>query len=700
MLKHFDALVVGPGPGSPEDQKAVGIIKDLWKIADDSLLPIFGVCLGLQSLGIEFGATLKRLNVVKHGQISRVNHDGKGLFEGVGEVDAVRYHSLHVELSPTGELDQLGWSDDGEENGRVVMALQHKTKPFWAVQYHPESVCTEGGGPDVIANFWRLAKKWTSVSARSTRPWDAAVSKAIGSSWPRLDIHKPVRESPETPPSTQKVATTVLDIPDISTAAICEELGVKNESSPFVLLDSAARPGRFAIIGAITPSSPRIIYRIGNPWVELTEGGAPQRISLGSNDIWTWLSAYMRTRKGDGGTTEIPFWGGLVGYLGYELGVHSLSVPPGPDGGRAHTHPDVNLVFVHRSIVRDSVTGKTYIQSILPHDDAWLASTAERLHNISAQQPDEAPVSKKIRNDKKPVVVLPDKANYISRITRAKEHLFAGDSYELCVTAPTRINLPKSSSPTSSSWDLYQTLRQRNPAAHSGYLRLSPSTLIASSPERFLSWTRGPHSVCQLRPIKGTLRKGPGVTRAVAEEKLAGNKKEVAENLMIVDLIRHDLHGVVGADVDVKKFCGVEENETVWSLVSVIEGRLSPSAEEEEREVGWEVLSHSLPPGSMTGAPKKRSVEILHTLEDCPREIYSGVFGYWCVGGSGDWSVVIRSCFKYDDGESTNQLEEKEEWTIGAGGAITALSDPEAEWEEMVVKLQSALRAFGVNEIP
>lgn len=92
----------------------------------------------------------------------------------------------------------------------------------------------------------------------------------------------------------------------------------------------------------------------------------------------------------------------------------------------------------------------------------------------------------------------------------------------------------------------------------------------------------------------------------------------------------------------------------------------------------------------MTGAPKKRSVEILQTLEDTNRSIYSGVFGYWCVGGGGDWSVTIRSCFKYEDDLESDH----EEWVIGAGGAITALSDPEAEWDEMMVKLQSVLRTF------
>ena len=104
--------------------------------------------------------------------------------------------------------------------------------------------------------------------------------------------------------------------------------------------------------------------------------------------------------------------------------------------------------------------------------------------------------------------------------------------------------------------------------------------------------------MCQLRPIKGTVRKGPGITRAVAEELLAGSAKEVAENLMIVDLIRHDLHGALGENVNTTKFCGVEEYETVWQLVSVIEGTPAVgTSRQEEFNLGWNVLKSSLPPG-------------------------------------------------------------------------------------------------------
>lgn len=99
----------------------------------------------------------------------------------------------------------------------------------------------------------------------------------------------------------------------------------------------------------------------------------------------------------------------------------------------------------------------------------------------------------------------------------------------------------------------------------------------------------------------------------------------------------------------------------------------------------------------MTGAPKKRSVEILQTFEDSDRSIYSGTFGYWCVSGAGDWAVTIRSCFKHDDGSGA-AYSDKEEWRIGAGGAITALSTVEGEWDEMHLKLQSVFKMFGVEQ--
>jgi para-aminobenzoate synthetase len=314
----------------------------------------------------------------------------------------------------------------------------------------------------------------------------------------------------------------------------------------------------------------------------------------------------MRVRKSLGGNPGIPFWGGLIGCLSYELGVDSLPVPLKdlPDRGRnLNFHADVNFVFVERSIVLDAVTGKLYVQSLLQHDEAWITETTRSIKSSIPNNP--APSSSKRRRTisfkAAPAKISPpDKNLYKSRINLAKEHLFDGDSYELCLTAHTRLSVPKiSQPPSSSSWERYKRLRANNPAPFSAYLRLHPSTLLSSSPERFLSFSRPP-TTCQLRPIKGTVRKSPGVTRAVAEKLLAGSTKEVAENLMIADLIRHDLYGVLGEDVRVKQFCNVEEYATVWQLVSVIEGSLSTNSIDgrlDDGELGWEVLRRSLPPG-------------------------------------------------------------------------------------------------------
>ena len=134
----------------------------------------------------------------------------------------------------------------------------------------------------------------------------------------------------------------------------------------------------------------------------------------------------------------------------------------------------------------------------------------------------------------------------------------------------------------------------------------------------------------------------------------------------------------------------VEEYATVYQLVSVIAGTLDPDVP--TTKTGLKVLAASLPPGSMTGAPKKRSCALLAEIEgQKPRGLYSGVLGYLDVGGGGDFSVVIRTAFKYGGGGDGGDCD----WQIGAGGAVTVLSEAEAEWEEMLAKRESLLKVFG-----
>lgn len=566
-------------------------MKDLWKIKEDLLLPIFGVCLGLQSLCVEHGAQLQRLQVVKHGQISRILHNSVELFAGVKDAEAVRYHSLHVQLADNGDIEPLAWADDGIENGRVIMGVRHKFRPFWAVQYHPESVRTDGSGLKVMQNFWTLAQEWSTQRQRKILSWNASAKAAFACPWPNVLL--PALGAASESASRPLVSYQALHLRQLNLASLCELFGALEETSSFALLDSASSPGRFSILACLSQDSLQITYSLGDSFVCLTRGNSKVHAALSTRDIWSWISDFMCDKKVNGGCPDIPFWGGLVGMLSYELGVETIKIPIPEATAKAH-YPDVNLVFVERSIVIDTATNTVYVQSLLPEDSAWIEDAILKVKQASQPSPLSDASNCAEAEVVHPTVKLPDKAKYILGITQAMEHLRAGDSYELCLTAPTLITVP-----ACPSWQRYKALRKNNPAPHSAYLRLHPTTLLASSPERFLSFSRPPKPIFQLRPIKGTVRKAPEITRADAENALAGSNKEMAENLMIVDLIRHDLHSVVGEHVQVKQFCVVEEYETVWQLVSVIEGRL-PDASINSDQMGWEVLRTSLPPGKLS----------------------------------------------------------------------------------------------------
>lgn len=746
-LVLYSALVIGPGPGSPEDPRDIGVAKELWTtLSESSQLPILGVCLGLQSLCISYGGQLKRLAVVKHGIISKVTHVGRDIFADVGEVAAVRYHSLHVDMHGNAdEIQELAWTVDEGENGRVLMAARHKRKPYWAVQYHPESICTEGGGENVIRNWWRLAQVWNLDRGRKI----GKPSSQVHAFWnrPKSLLENAAQRKCECSsaktmftPENLKVNHTTIIAPQLAPTQICELLGSADQQNDFAFLDSAASPGRHSIIGVLSEVSTKVFrFHAHDGYVEeSTLGQIPRTFhkrnfgEAGRSDggIWEYLAEFMSKRaiSRDCGPPDSPFWGGLIGYITYEMGVQSLDIPLNP---RHTRRPDIQLVYVQRSIVIDNWTGNIYIQTLREEDDLWLNSTKSRLQLAAdmAMTPSPTPplnpliergpilsspsdLAEALAKASKPpgtvTVIRPQKERYINNIRQSQKYLAEGHSYELCLTALTQIHLPH---PSPAPWTLFTNLRSRNPAPYSGYLRFPDVTIVSSSPERFLSWSRD--GVCQLRPIKGTVKKTPTTTLDYAKSILY-TQKEMAENLMIVDLIRHDLNQVAQeGSVKVRKLMQVEEYKSVYQLVSVIEGTVGSTVANCNSKCeainsypfsasGFDVLARSLPPGSMTGAPKKRSVELLQTMEGEERGIYSGVMGYWSVCGAGDWSVIIRTAFRYDDENGIVRLgdvgktpddksnatsKDHEVWRIGAGGAITALSDPEGEWDEMEVKL-------------
>jgi hypothetical protein len=249
---------------------------------------------------------------------------------------------------------------------------------------------------------------------------------------------------------------------------------------------------------------------------------------------------------------------------------------------------------------------------------------------------------------------------YAEAFAQVQEELHAGNSYELNLTYREAVTSDRS------PLEIYRRLRSINPAPYAGLMRHDATWLLSASPERYA--TIGRSRVLETRPIKGTTPRGAtpqedGDLRA----RLAAEPKFRAENLIIVDLIRNDLSMVcdVGT-VEVPRLMEVESYASVHQLVSTIRGRL-------RGDVGTvDALRALFPAGSMTGAPKLRTMTIIDDVEATPRGIYAGAFGWISGDGRADLGVVIRSLFRSGSGP----------WILGTGGGITVLSDLQQEWAE------------------
>jgi len=253
---------------------------------------------------------------------------------------------------------------------------------------------------------------------------------------------------------------------------------------------------------------------------------------------------------------------------------------------------------------------------------------------------------------------------YASAYARVQEHLRAGNSYEVNLTYRERHRSARD------PLAIHERLRAINPAPYSGMLQHGDTWLLSASPERFARIDRS--RTLETKPIKGTTPRGhtPAEDHRLRQH-LATDSKFRSENLMIVDLLRNDLSLVCEpGSVQVPKLMRVESFTSVHQLVSTITGRLRP-------EIGTlEALRALFPAGSMTGAPKLRTMQIIDEVEADPRGIYAGAFGWISGDGRADLGVVIRSLFK---GPGTD-------WILGTGGGITVRSDLAEEWQETLWK--------------
>uniref|UniRef100_A0A803LWN1 aminodeoxychorismate synthase n=1 Tax=Chenopodium quinoa TaxID=63459 RepID=A0A803LWN1_CHEQI len=632
--RAFDNIVISPGPGSPMCAADIGLCLRL--LLECSDIPILGVCLGHQALGYVHGAQIVHAGQPIHGRLSEIEHDGSRQFDNI----------------PSG-----------------------RNSGFKVVRYHSLVIDEDTLPRELVPTAWTCSSNTLSFLDTSYLIPDSYTNKGIQ--------QMSIKYSPAYLGNESSLPSLHGDCVDSEKVL----MGIRHISRPHYGLQGRAR---FSFMGT----------KGGSLWKQLTFKLSDERngghLSIANahgnvtnmyleNGFLDFLEKDLLSIHCDDEDYQgLPFnfCGGYVGYIGYNLKVECGSA----SNSHKSSAPDACLFFVDNFLAIDHHNGDVYAVSLWDKsstESSWLDDIQLKLLSLEFSVAD-------INNEQQtwPPMFSPLKAGftseksrdqYIQDVEKCLRYIKDGESYELCLTTQLRKNVEEVD-----PLNLYLRLREQNPAPYSAWLNFPKEKLCicCSSPERFLQLDRD--GILEAKPIKGTVARGS--TPESDEQlklQLQYSEKDQAENLMIVDLLRNDLGQVCDpGSVHVPHLMDVETYATVHTMVSTIRGKKHEDASP------INCVRSAFPGGSMTGAPKLRSMEILDSLESCSRGIYSGSIGYFSVNGTFDLNIVIRTVVIHE-GEAS----------IGAGGAIVALSKPEDEYEEMILKTRATSRAVIACEI-
>lgn len=650
QLHDFDNVVISPGPGHPENQKDFGVCHELLTTLD---IPVLGVCLGHQGIAHVFGSKVTLAPEPMHGRLSKIRHTATGLFRNIPQdFSAVRYHSLIVTELPN-HLEPIAWTGE-----RLLMSLRHCSKPFWGVQFHPESICTEFGR-ELLENFKALTIDFQQQKNNGRSLTNTSPTHALDQA-PRADV--PANTA------TYILKTRKLNFLPDPERAFVQLFGKQDQA--FWLDSSLVAPGlsRFSFMGGgLGPNAQLVTYKVETGELTIADSSG---VTIREQSIFEYLKQELKARACSAPELPFDFNCGFVGYFGYELKAEC-----GSTLGPTSPLPDASFLFADRLIVFDHEEKTTYLLHVCQPDEtkdaeAWFALLEQSLRSLPAL-PSLATSTAPNASQKIDFRLRRPFPTYIRDVESCLHEIANGESYEVCLTNTLQAELEID------PLLFYRQLRSSNPAPYAAFLRFGDLAVASSSPERFLRIDR--ERVVESKPIKGTLRRGqtPEEDRHLREQ-LRNSTKDRAENLMIVDLVRNDLGRVceIGS-VHVSQLMDVESYATVHQLVSTVRGVLRPDLD------ALDCIRAAFPGGSMTGAPKIRTMEIISQLEQQARGVYSGAIGYLSLNGAVDLNIVIRTAV-IDDGKVS----------VGVGGAIVSSSDPENEFDEILLKGAALLRAF------
>ena len=449
---------------------------------------------------------------------------------------------------------------------------------------------------------------------------------------------------------------------------------------PAFFLDSGmdlANLGRYSFIGI----EPFLVLRSRG---DITTVLGPQGREVRKGSPFRLLRDLLHTYALDPSDYPTPLAGGAVGYFSYDL-CHFIEQLPSTAVDDLQL-PECCLALYDVILTFDHVENRAYLASSgfpVLEENSRTKRAASRIREfkerLSCMGSDPSlPDSSKAGTQALPGAPLVLRSNftkpdYLNAVEAAREYIAAGDIFQVNLSQRFEGDLPMP------PYQLYRRLRAINPAPFAACLNFDELTVIGASPERFLKVTE---DRVETRPMKGTRPRGK---TAAEDESLAlelqTSIKEKAENVMIVDLERNDLGRVCRfGSVKVRELWTLEKYATVFQLTSTVEGRL------QEGKDRIHLLESCFPGGSITGAPKVRSMEIIDELEPTRRSVYTGSLGYLSFSGEMDLNIVIRTI-----------LAKENKAYLQVGGAITYDSGPEAEYEETMHKARALFQALGIS---
>jgi len=507
---------------------------------------------------------------------------------------------------------------------------------------------------------------------------------------------------------SERIALAALDRP----ASIRDWLrvvdGIHNEAG-FWWLDSALcddRLGRHSFAG----SDPYLWLRVRGSSVEVevlreVRPGLSPGLRRSESDPLEWARsllpradsiAYSARNIDDRGSSrwhesaglsaglELPFLGGAVGYIGYELAATlepRIVTQPHDDLGL----PDLALAFVDRVLAYDHRAERLWVLglgfgevgaaegSAIERSRLLVDGVVARIEQLLGRPdppPRPAPALPR-RRVATPIESTTDASGYAKAVDAILQEIGEGNVYQANFSQ--RLSLDASVDP----WHLYLALRRHNPAPFGAYLQIGEAAVLSSSPERFLRMDEGRR--VESRPIKGTRPRGDTeIEDERLRDALSVSEKDRAENLMIVDLVRNDLGRVcTPGSIEVPELMAIETYAAVFQMVSTVTGLLATHRD------AFDLLRATFPPGSMTGAPKLAAIDLLSRLESIRRGVYAGALGYLDVRGGLDLSVVIRTLV-WKEGRAH----------LHVGGGVVADSSAEGEYFESLDKAKAPLAAI------